>query len=133
MPRPPFPANVRQFQRQFATEEACQHYLAACRWPDGFRCPRCEHERAYTAIATHDRNLIRRICDYTASAGLGKATCEFQMLYGIQRAEQLRLAREGYRSRVLIAYGPHWYPWFMRRLAERPANLSFLLRNLFSS
>ncbi len=50
MPRPPFPANVRQFQRQFATEEACQHYLAACRWPDGFRCPRCEHERAYTMV-----------------------------------------------------------------------------------
>jgi len=50
VPRPPFPANVRQFQRQFATEEACQHYLAACRWPDGFRCPRCEHERAYTMV-----------------------------------------------------------------------------------
>jgi len=95
--------------------------------------PEARQAGAYTAIATHDRNLIRRICDYTASTGLGKAACEFQMLYGIQRAEQLRLAREGYRSRVLIAYGSHWYPWFMRRLAERPANLSFLLRNLFSS
>ena len=47
MPRPPFPRNVREFQRQFATEEACQQYLGACRWPDGFRCPRCAHPRAY--------------------------------------------------------------------------------------
>ncbi|MGH8614620.1 MAG: IS1595 family transposase [Gammaproteobacteria bacterium] len=47
MPRPPFPSNLREFQRQFATDEACQQYLAACRWPDGFRCPRCAHERAY--------------------------------------------------------------------------------------
>ena len=48
MPRPPFPKNVREFQRQFATEEACEQYLAACRWPDGFVCPRCQHGRAYT-------------------------------------------------------------------------------------
>lgn len=54
MPRPPFPTNLRQFQRQFATEEACQHYLAACRWPDGFRCPRCGHQRAY-AMVNHRR------------------------------------------------------------------------------
>ena len=54
MPRPPFPRNVREFQRQFATEEACQQYLAACRWPEGFRCPRCDHQRAY-AIVTHRR------------------------------------------------------------------------------
>jgi len=54
------------------------------------------------------------------------------MLFGIQRAEQLRLAREGYRSGVLISYGSFWFPWFMRRLAERPANVLFLVRNLFS-
>lgn len=54
MPRPPFPRNVREFQRQFATEEACQQYLAACRWPEGFRCPRCAHQRAYTLV-THRR------------------------------------------------------------------------------
>ena len=54
------------------------------------------------------------------------------MLYGIQRAEQLRLAREGYRSCVLISYGSYWFPWFMRRLAERPANAWFLARNFFS-
>jgi proline dehydrogenase len=85
------------------------------------------------AIATHDRRLIRRVLEYCASAGLGKDQYEFQMLYGIQRVEQLRLARNGYRSRVLIAYGPYWYPWFMRRLAERPANLGFLMRNLLSA
>ena len=47
MPRPPFPKNLREFQTQFATEEACQQYLARCRWPDGFVCPRCGHDRAY--------------------------------------------------------------------------------------
>ena len=55
------------------------------------------------------------------------------MLYGIQRAEQLRLAREGYRSDVLISYGTFWFPWYIRRLAERPANVFFVVRNLFSS
>ena len=50
MPRPPFPRNLREFQRQFATEEACQAYLASCRWPEGFRCPRCHHERAYAIV-----------------------------------------------------------------------------------
>ena len=54
MPRPPFPRNVREFQRQFATDEACQQYLAACRWPEGFRCPRCAHQRAY-ALVKHRR------------------------------------------------------------------------------
>ena len=53
------------------------------------------------------------------------------MLYGIQRAEQLRLVREGYRCRVLVSYGSYWFPWFMRRLAERPANVLFLARNLW--
>ena len=56
---------------------------------------------------------------------------EFDMLYGIQRAEQLRLVREGYRCRVLVSYGSYWFPWFMRRLAERPANFLFLARNLW--
>jgi proline dehydrogenase len=53
------------------------------------------------------------------------------MLYGIQSGEQERLAREGYHSKVLVSYGSHWYTWFMRRLAERPANLWFVARNLF--
>jgi len=62
-----------------------------------------------------------------------KDHCEVHMLYGIQRAEQERLARDGYRSVVLVAYGTYWYPWFVRRLAERPANLWFMLRNVFAS
>jgi proline dehydrogenase len=84
------------------------------------------------AIATHDRALIRRLTTWTAAQGIANAQLEFQMLYGIQRAEQLRLAQEGYRSAVLISYGSFWFPWFMRRLAERPANILFLARNFFS-
>lgn len=84
------------------------------------------------AIATHDRALIRRLADWAASQGLPKDQLEFQMLYGIQRAEQVRLAEEGYRVAVLISYGSYWFPWFMRRLAERPANVLFLARNFFS-
>jgi proline dehydrogenase len=63
---------------------------------------------------------------------LPKKDFEVQMLYGIQREEQERLARAGYRSGVLVAYGTYWYPWFVRRLAERPANLWFMARNLFA-
>lgn len=84
------------------------------------------------AIATHDRNLIRRVTDHAATLGLGKDLYEFQMLYGIQRAEQIRLARGGWKSVVLVAYGSYWFPWYMRRLAERPANVLFVLRNMLS-
>jgi proline dehydrogenase len=84
------------------------------------------------AIGTHDRKLIARITEWTAAQGIAKNEFEFQMLYGIQTAEQLRLAREGYRSAVFICYGTYWFPWFMRRLAERPANVLFLARNFFS-
>lgn len=84
------------------------------------------------AMATHDVNLIRRIQQYALSKGLGKDALEFQMLYGIQRAEQYRLVREGWKSIVLIGYGSYWFPWFMRRLAERPANVLFLVKNIFS-
>ena len=84
------------------------------------------------AFATHDRQLINRIVAGAAFEGLNKEDLEFQMLYGIQTAEQLRLAEAGYRMRVLVSYGSYWFPWFMRRLAERPANLFFLVRNLFA-
>ena len=85
------------------------------------------------AIATHDRALIAGLIDWASAQGVPKNRLEFQMLYGIQRAEQLRLTQEGYRSAVLISYGTFWYPWFMRRLAERPANVLFLARNFFGS
>ena len=83
-------------------------------------------------IATHDLELIRRIEDYAKSRDLGKDCLDFQMLYGIQRTEQLRLVREGWRTLVLISYGTYWFPWYMRRLAERPANLLFVARNIFT-
>ena len=85
------------------------------------------------AFGTHDLALIRRLAEYVNQQGFAKNELEVQMLYGIQRAEQERLAREGHRSIVLVAYGTYWYPWFVRRLAERPANLWFMLRNVFAS
>jgi proline dehydrogenase len=85
------------------------------------------------AFGTHDTVLIRRISDYCSQQGFAKSDLEVQMLYGIQRTEQERLASEGSRSVVLVAYGDYWYPWFVRRLAERPANLWFMLRNVFAS
>jgi len=94
--------------------------------------PDAQRSKLRAAIGTHDRILIARIIEWAAKQGVAKERLEFQMLYGIQRAEQLRLAREGYRSGVLINYGSSWYPWFMRRMAERPANVMFLARNLFS-
>jgi proline dehydrogenase len=83
------------------------------------------------AIGTHDITLIRQIKEFALSHGRTKNSFEFQMLYGIQRGEQGRLVNEGWRCTVLINYGEFWFPWFMRRLAERPANVLFLLRNLF--
>ena len=85
------------------------------------------------AFGTHDIGMLRKISDFAATAGLQKSDVEVQMLYGIQSAEQERLAREGYDSRVLVAYGRHWYAWFIRRLAERPANVWFVVRNLFGA
>ena len=85
----------------------------------------------YPAIATHDERIIRQTRDFAAARGIGKDAFEFQMLYGIRRDLQRRLAAEGYRVRVYVPFGRAWYPYFMRRLAERPANLLFLARNLF--
>jgi proline dehydrogenase len=84
------------------------------------------------AFATHDPRLISRITGFAAAEKISRSEVEVQMLYGIQRGEQERLAAGGWRSAVLIAYGDYWYPWFVRRLAERPANLWLLLRNLAS-
>jgi len=81
-------------------------------------------------FGTHDTALIARIRAHAAATGLEPAACEFHLLYGIQREAQLTLAREGARVRVLIAYGSYWFPWYMRRLAERPANVLFALRQL---
>jgi len=84
----------------------------------------------YPALATHDPNMIEHALRFAAARGIPKSAFEFQMLYGIRRDLQARLVREGYRLRLYVPYGDAWYPYFMRRLAERPANLLFLARNL---
>ncbi len=93
---------------------------------------RVERSKQNLSYGTHDLSLIRRIAVAAEQAGLGKSAPEYTMLYGIQTQEQLRLAKEGYKVRVLVAYGDYWFPWYMRRLAERPANVWFVLKNLVS-
>jgi len=85
----------------------------------------------YPAIATHDEKMIAATKAYAASHKISRDAFEFQMLYGIRRDLQRQLAKEGYRMRVYVPYGEAWYPYYMRRLAERPANLIFMARNLF--
>ena len=82
-------------------------------------------------FGTHDLALTYALQDRAAKHGLAKDACEVHMLYGIRTAEQRRLAEEGYGVRVLISYGSAWFPWYMRRLAERPANVWFVLRSVF--
>jgi proline dehydrogenase len=88
---------------------------------------------AYPALATHDPKLIHHALEYVRRNDIAKDRFEFQMLYGIRRDLQRRLAGDGYRLRLYVPYGDAWYPYLMRRLAERPANLLFLARNLFRS
>jgi proline dehydrogenase len=83
-------------------------------------------------IATHDGVLVDRLRTFIASQQVPRSAYEFAMLYGIQRPLQARLVTSGAPLRVLIAYGPHWFPWYMRRLAERPANVGFVVRNLLA-
>ncbi|MDI3341676.1 MAG: proline dehydrogenase family protein [Sphaerobacter sp.] len=84
----------------------------------------------YPAFATHDEKMIAAAKEYARRHGIGPERFEFQMLYGIRRDLQLRLVREGYNVRVYVPYGTQWYPYLTRRLAERPANLLFVIRNL---
>ncbi len=88
------------------------------------------HSGHYPAIATHDEKLIRHLRTYIANNHINPASFEFQMLYGIRRDLQKALVAEGFRLRLYVPFGEAWYPYFMRRLAERPANLLFLLRNM---
>jgi proline dehydrogenase len=83
----------------------------------------------YHAIATHDPHMIAETIRWAAAAKIAKDDFEFQMLYGVRMDLQRRLVKDGYRIRVYIPYGRDWFPYFMRRLAERPANVGFLLRN----
>jgi proline dehydrogenase len=81
-------------------------------------------------LGTHDVDLIVLIADGAAAQGIARDGFEVQMLFGIRAGEQRRLAAAGYRVQTLIAYGDAWYPWYMRRLAERPANVAFALRSI---
>jgi proline dehydrogenase len=85
----------------------------------------------YPAIATHDEKMIAAVKAHAASRNLARDAFEFQMLYGIRRDLQRKLVAEGYRLRLYVPFGKAWYPYYMRRLAERPANVFFVMRNLF--
>lgn len=85
----------------------------------------------YHGIATHDEAMIKATRDFARAERIAPESFEFQMLYGIRRDLQRQLVQEGYRVRVYVPFGEQWYPYFMRRLAERPANVIFLARNFF--
>jgi proline dehydrogenase len=87
----------------------------------------------YHGLATHDENIIQQAQAFAVREKLSRDSFEFQMLYGIRRDVQRKLARDGWRVRVYIPFGSEWYPYFMRRLGERPANVLFIARNLFRS
>jgi len=87
----------------------------------------------FCGMATHDEDIINEMCRFVTETGLNKQSFEFQMLYGIRRDLQRKLVAEGYGVRVYVPFGTEWYPYFMRRLAERPANVIFLAKNFFKS
>jgi proline dehydrogenase len=87
----------------------------------------------YHALATHDETLIAAIKAYAAAGAIDPSHFEFQMLYGVRRDLQRKLVQDRYKVRVYVPFGREWYPYFMRRLAERPANVLFLARNFFRS
>jgi len=82
-------------------------------------------------FGTHDTSIIATLCQHARTTKLKPDAYEFHMLYGIQRAEQARLVSARQQVRVLIAYGAYWFPWYMRRLAERPANVWFVVKSAF--
>ena len=87
----------------------------------------------YHGIATHDPRMIAETIRSAAEKRISKDDFEFQMLYGVRTDLQRQLVRDGYRLRIYVPFGTEWFPYFMRRLAERPANLGFFLRNFFRS
>jgi proline dehydrogenase len=86
--------------------------------------------RAYIAVATHDEAIIRQVQAFAARESIPRDRFEFQMLYGVRPGLQRSVAAQGYKVLVATPYGPDWYPYLMRRLAERPANMGFFLKNL---
>jgi proline dehydrogenase len=90
------------------------------------------HPTLLSVFGTHDQRLIDRIRRHADAAAVPRDAYEFHLLFGIQRDAQVRLARDGHRVKVLISYGEQWFPWYMRRLAERPANLVFVAKSMLS-
>jgi len=86
----------------------------------------------FVGIGTHDARLVERLRAEVAARGTDRSSYEFEMLYGIQRALQTQLVAERAPLRVLVSYGEFWFPWYMRRLAERPANVLFVVKSLFA-
>lgn len=86
---------------------------------------------AFPVFGTHDMTLVRQLVGKAAELGVAPGQFEIHMLYGIRSAEQRALAQQGHTVRCLISYGDNWFPWYMRRLAERPANLWFVVRSAF--
>jgi proline dehydrogenase len=93
--------------------------------------PEAQQAGTLLHVATHDAALLDRVSAHAATHAVPAPAYEFAMLYGIGVGQQKRLVAQGKRVRVLVSYGEHWFPWYMRRLAERPANIGFVLRNMF--
>jgi proline dehydrogenase len=110
-----------------AKEDVDANYLALC----ALMLPHVKQGKLRLVLATHDVDLVARISRYAYAIGLVRAQLEVAMLYGIRANQQVRLAREGYVVKDLISYGDAWYAWYLRRLAERPANVLFVARQLF--
>jgi proline dehydrogenase len=91
----------------------------------------CLESAAYTAIASHDHHVIDATREFIKDKGIATERYEFQMLYGVRREYQLDLRSQGYRMRIYVPFGTQWAPYFMRRLAERPANMLFTARAIF--
>jgi proline dehydrogenase len=87
----------------------------------------------FCGIATHDEAIVEQMLRFVTETGVDKGAFEFQMLYGVRRDLQRQLVAEGFGVRVYVPFGTEWYPYFMRRLAERPANVLFLARNFFKN
>jgi len=109
-----------------AKRDVDANYLALC----ALMLPQVKQGKLRLVLATHDVELIARIARFADAVGLERAQLEVAMLYGIRTDQQLRLAREGYVVKDLISYGDAWYAWYVRRLAERPANVLFAARQI---
>jgi proline dehydrogenase len=94
------------------------------------RGARAHEDRPVPGLGTHDLSLLQQIISSAETGGVRRDEYEIQMLYGIRSREQVRMARDGHKVRVLISYGEAWFPWYVRRLAERPANIGFVIRSL---